>query len=121
MTQAPGELLVIDRSYELVLWSCRHIAGFPRSHRFTLGERMQQRLYDLLELLLKAKYSGEKRGLLRQANMELELLRFQFRLAKDLECLTLKHYEYGVRAVNEIGRMVGAWLKQSGGKGSERR
>jgi hypothetical protein len=84
VTQAFAELLVIDRTYELVLWSCRHIAGFPRSHRFILGERMERRLYDLLELLLKAKYSGQKVGLLRQANMELELLRFQFRLAKDL-------------------------------------
>ncbi len=96
MTEASGELLVIDKTYELVLWSCRHIAVFPRSHRFTLGERMERRLYDLLELLLKAKYSGEKAGLLRQANMELELLRFQLRLAKDLECLTLKRYKHGV-------------------------
>ncbi len=112
---------MIDRTYELVLWSCRHIAGFPRSHRFTLGERMERRLYDLLELLLKAKYSGQKAGLLRQANMELELLRFQLRLAKDLECLTLKRYEHGVRTVNEIGRMVGAWLKQSDAKGPGKR
>ena len=44
LTEASGELLVIDRTYELVLWSCRHIAGFPRSHRFTLGERMARRL-----------------------------------------------------------------------------
>ncbi len=41
MTQTSNELLVIDRTYGLVLWSCRHIAGFPRSHRFTLGERME--------------------------------------------------------------------------------
>jgi hypothetical protein len=121
VTQASDELLVIDRTYELVFWSCRHIAVFPRSHRFTLGERMERRLYDLLELLLKAKYSGQKAGLLRQANMELELLRFQLRLAKDLECLTLKRYEHGARAVNEIGRMVGAWLKQSGAKGPGKR
>ncbi len=121
MTHSSGELLVIVKTYELVLWSCRHIAGFPRSHRFTLGERMELRLYDLLELLLKAKYSGQKVGLLRQANMELELLRFQFRLAKDLECLTLKRYEHGVRAVDEIGRMVGAWLKQPGPKGRQGR
>ncbi len=81
MTQSSSELLVIDKTYELVLWSCRHIAGFPRSHRFTLGERMELRLYELLELLLKAKYSGRKAGLLRQANMELELLRGAIRPA----------------------------------------
>jgi hypothetical protein len=121
MTQPTGELLVIDKAYELVLWSCRHIANFPRSHRFTLGERMERRLYDVLELLLKAKYSGQKAGLLRQANMELELLRFQFRLAKDLKCFTLKRYEHGVRAVNEIGQMVGGWLKQSASKEAVKR
>ena len=54
MTQPAGELLVIDKAYELVLWSCRHVANFPRSHRFTLGERMERRLYDLLELLRRA-------------------------------------------------------------------
>ncbi|MFZ0256739.1 MAG: diversity-generating retroelement protein Avd [Gammaproteobacteria bacterium] len=111
MPEAPSELQVIDKVYELVLWSCRHIARFPRSHRFTLGERMERRLYTLLETLLRAKYSRDKGQLLRQANMELELLRFQFRLAKDLQCLNLKGYEHAARAVDEVGRMVGGWLK----------
>lgn len=52
MTQPPDELLVIDKAYGLVLWSWRHIANFPRSHRFTLGEGMERRLYDLLDLPL---------------------------------------------------------------------
>ena len=63
VTQAAGELLVIDRIDERVLWRARHIAGVPRNHRFTLGERRERRLYDLLELLLKAKYRGQKAGL----------------------------------------------------------
>ncbi len=112
------ELLVIDKVYDLVLWSCRRIAKFPRSHRFTLGERMEVRLYELLETLLRAKYNREKAGLLHQANMELELLRFQFRLAKDLECLNMKSYEHAARSVNEIGQMVGGWLKQARPKGA---
>ena len=111
------ELLVIDKVYDLVLWSCRHLAGFPRSHRFTLGERMEGQLYDLLETLLRAKYSREKREFLARANLELEVLRFQLRLARDLRCLPFKSYEHGVRALDEVGRMVGGWLKQARGAG----
>jgi hypothetical protein len=31
------DLPVIDKAYDLVVWSCQHVAGFPRAHRFTLG------------------------------------------------------------------------------------
>jgi hypothetical protein len=50
--------------------------------------------------------------LLRRANLRLEVLRFQVRLAKDLQCLRANSYEFGSKAVNEIGRMVGGWVKR---------
>jgi len=65
------ELLVITKMYELVVWSANHIVKFPREHRFILGDRLP---------------------LLREINLELELLRFQFRLAKDLKCLSVESY-----------------------------
>jgi hypothetical protein len=117
MPKAPTELAVIAQTYDLVIWSCRHIAKFARSHRFTLGDRLENRLYLLLELLLQAKYQRERAPLLRQANMELELLRFQFRLAKDLRCLSLDSYGFAARSVNEIGQMIGGWLKASANSG----
>ena len=41
MAKAPPEMLVIAKVYDLVLWSCHHTAKFPRSHRFTLGDRLE--------------------------------------------------------------------------------
>jgi hypothetical protein len=108
---AGGELLVISKAYDLVLWSCRHIGKFPRSHRFTLGDRLEQRLYDMLEQLVRARYTRERAPLLRSVNLDLELLRFQFRLAKDLHCLSVDSYGHAARTVNEIGQMIGGWLK----------
>lgn len=46
-----------------------------------LGERIERRLYDLLDTLLEAKYTRDKGALLRAANRSLEILRFQMRLA----------------------------------------
>ncbi len=81
------EIPLIIKTYDLVLWCCQHTAHFPRSHRFVLGERIERRLYELLETLLQAKYTRERQDLLRRANLSLEILRFQMRLAMDLQCL----------------------------------
>src|SRR5437773_5832952 len=105
------ELMVVTRAYDLVLWSCRHTARFPRSHRFVLGERIERNLYDLLEGLVQARYTRERRPLLVQANLTLEVLRFQVRLAKDLQCLRVNSYAFAAQALDEIGRLVGGWLK----------
>ncbi len=106
-----AELTVITKTYDLVLWSCHHTARFPRSHRFVLGERIERKLYDLLETLLQAKYTRSRQGLLQQANLALEILRFQMRLANDLHCLRRNSYAYAAKAIHEIGSMIGGWMK----------
>jgi hypothetical protein len=113
---AEQELTVITKTYDLVRWSCQHISRFPRNYRFVLGERMERRLYDLLETLLQARYTRDRHGLLRQANLSLEVLRFQLRLAHDLNCLRTNSYGFASRALQEIGSLVGGWLKAASGK-----
>ena len=108
---ARPELLVIDRAYELVRWSCDHIGRFPRRFRYTLGERIECRMYDLLETLVQAKYTRERTALLRHANLGVETLRFQMRLAHELKCLRTSSYTHAAERLHEIGRMVGGWTK----------
>ena len=105
------ELVVITKTYDLILWSCNHTGRFPRQHRFVLGERLERSLYDLLETLIQAKYSRERTPLLNDANLKLEILRFQVRLAKALECLQVKSYAFAAKQIDEIGKLVGGWLR----------
>ena len=49
------ELVIITKTYDLILWSCNHTGRFPRQHRFVLGERLERSLYDLLETLIQAR------------------------------------------------------------------
>jgi hypothetical protein len=105
-------LVVITKTYDLILWSCRHTGRFPRNHRFVLGERIERNLYGILETLVRAKYDREGRPtLLGRANLDLEVLRFQMRLAKDLECLRLNSYAFACEAIDEVGRLVGGWAR----------
>jgi hypothetical protein len=107
------ELNVITKTYDLILWSCHHTGRFPRNHRFVLGERIERNLYDLPETLVRAKYTKQRQELLEQANLRLEILRFQVRLAKDLQCLKVESYGFAAKAIDEIGRLVGGWLKSN--------
>jgi hypothetical protein len=52
-----------------------------------LGERIERNLYDLLKTLIRAKYTRQRQQLLEKANLQLEILRVQMRLAKDLQRL----------------------------------
>ena len=76
----PQELKVIADFYDFMLWLIRHTEKFPRHHRYSMGVAMENRLQDILKLLLRAKYSKQKAGFLNDANIELEVLRFQLRL-----------------------------------------
>jgi hypothetical protein len=107
------EPVVIQKTYDLVKWSAAHTAKFPRSHRFGLGERIERRLYDLPETLIQARYTRERHDILCRANLSLEVLRYQMRLAHDLQCLRTNSYTFAAGKLHEIGRMVGGWLKSS--------
>ena len=71
------ELIVITKTYDFILWSCNHTGKFPRTHRFVLGGRIERNLYDLLEILIRAKYSHQRQPLLEPANLVPEILRFK--------------------------------------------
>jgi hypothetical protein len=99
-------LTFITKMYDLILWSCNHTSRFPRNHRFVLGERIERNLYNLLETLIAAKYTKNRQRLLEDANLALEVLRFQMRLAKEVES-----YAFAAKSIDEIGRLVGGWLR----------
>ena len=52
--------LAVQRCHELLLWLIPLLDRFPRRRRFTLGERLESRLLDILQLLVEAAYSKRK-------------------------------------------------------------
>ena len=51
------ELPIIQKTYDLIKWMVPMLDRLPRTHRFTLGNRMIEELYDLLESLIMARYT----------------------------------------------------------------
>lgn len=106
------DVKAVSKMYDFILWVLPHVEKFPRSHRFTLGDRLELTALEVLELLIEAAYTQEKNALLTSANVQIEKLRFLVRLAKDLHVLSLGAYEQAARMLYEVGSLLGGWLKQ---------
>jgi len=105
--------IIVTKVYDLLLWMLPKLAKFPKNERYLLGQRIENMLLDILEILIEASFTKEKLSLLRRANLNLEKLRFLVRLAKDVHYINIKTYEYQAKAVNEIGKMIGGWIRQN--------
>ena len=111
-TSGTAELaIVVQRCYDLALWLIQKVERFPRSYRFSLGDRLVARVLDVMEALVEAAYSTDKRALLEHANRGVNSLRFLLRLSVDLKLLGADPHEFASKKLEEIGRMVGGWRK----------
>ena len=108
------KMQIVSKMYDLILDVTSRVRKFPRDYKFVLGDRILKNLYDILDLLITAVYSKDKRTTLKDVNIKLEQLRYQIRLSKDYRIINLKQYEYVSGNINEIGKMIGGWIKAVG-------
>ena len=99
MPKADSELLVINKTYDFMIWLDQRIDHFPRRRQRTVGDRLDRRVNDVLEGLLKAKYTSDRAGILRDVNFQLEVLRFQLRSAS----------RSGDRATTQLCYLAAPW------------
>ncbi|QQS48746.1 MAG: diversity-generating retroelement protein Avd [Acidobacteriota bacterium] len=106
------ELPIIQKTYDLILWYVPQINKLPRDYRFTLGDRIANGLYAMLDDLIEARYSTRKLPLLNGINMRLDRLRFQTRLLRDFSLIEPRRYAHAVKLIDEVGRDLGGWIRQ---------
>jgi hypothetical protein len=107
-----NDLPIIQKTYDLIKWYVPILNRLPRDHKFMLGDRLINGLYDLLEGLIKARYSQDKLSQLVALNTRLEILRYQTRLLLDFTLISSERYEYIAKQLNGIGTDLGSWIKQ---------
>jgi hypothetical protein len=90
-----------------------NIAIFPKTERYTLGQRCENLTLDFLTLLLRANQSKgfNRQKILFEASNTLDLLKILIRATKDVKALPEKKYLALQIIIQEIGRMLGGWIK----------
>ena len=105
---------VFKKFYTLTNWILDRLERYPRSVRIILADRMGALCMDILEMIVRALYTRERLELLKELNVQLELLRIQVRMSKDRQYINVNQYEYCTREINEVGAMIGGWIKSQG-------
>jgi hypothetical protein len=110
---------IFARTYDLLLWLIPQTLKFPREHRFTMAQRVQDVALDFQERIIEGALSDAQRqnDHLAQADVDLTKLRLYLRLCKDLQLLSLGQYEHVSRMMVEIGKLLGGWRRKFVGTG----
>ncbi len=83
--------------------------------RFTLNNSIDNLALDIVEELVEARYARRKGERLKGINLKLERLRVLLRIGHDMQYLPHRSFEFAMRSVDEVGRMIGGWSKQQEG------
>jgi hypothetical protein len=115
VTLMAEQLLIYQKIYDLVLWLYPAINRIPKSHRLVLGRYLEEVSIQILVLVIKAnkKRDKERVSLREKISEMLDILRILIRLTKDRKFMSIKQYVFAVEKINEIGRMLNAWMKSS--------
>jgi len=99
------------------------ITAFPKTKRYTLGQKLDNITLDILELLFSVPASKDKVDILQQISTKIDLIKVLLRLAKDSQAIQNNKYLGLESILQEIGRMLGRWIrstKQNSGQGQDK-
>lgn len=102
---------IFSKTFDLLAWLVPLTLKFPRSQRFVIAKALQSTAFDLQTRLLEAARVSDPQGRLLRADIALATLRTQLRLAHLWQLMTDAQYEHAARLQDEVGRLLGAWIK----------
>ena len=99
------------KSFETLAWILDHTKKFPKHQRFVMARRIEDASLDLHDSLIRATKTSNKMKALMDADFHLERLKTYNRLCRELKLHSFGQYEYLAGALDELGRLLGGWLK----------
>ena len=109
------DMVIFTRTFDLLTWLLPAAEKFPKAQRFTLTKRLTDAALDFQEALFDANaHRDEMRyAHLQSADAHLNKVRLYLRLAHRWGWLNAGQYEHVSKMVEEIGCLLGGWMKQS--------
>ena len=92
--------------------------NLAKTSRYTLGEKIDALFLEVIELVYTASFlpKEEKLPYLQKAMAKTDLLKFFFQIGWEIKSLDVKKYIMFSEQLDEIGRQLGGWARQSAQK-----
>ena len=66
IAKTPVGKIIAEEIFQYLVWTSQKLEKFPRSYKFTIGDRIQSLSLDLLAATVEATYTRDRAALLRQ-------------------------------------------------------
>lgn len=107
------DLPILQKMYEFykVFYQCS--SNLPKKDRFGIGQKCENQILDLIDQTIKASKARRenKQAVLYDVSLKLDTLKIFVRLMKEVHAIDLKKYTFLQGYINEIGKMLGGWIK----------
>ena len=109
------DIPIFKKSYDLYKDFCLVRLSVPKQDRYTIWLKCENCLLEIIEGLLYASQTRklEKVPILEKVSVKISFLRVFIRLMKDTKAIDTKKYIAFEASIDEIGRMLGGWLRSS--------
>jgi hypothetical protein len=107
------DIPILKKIYELYMKFHEYRRVVPKHDRHTIYEKAERIILEIIEYTYSAGYtkSAHQGMFLEKVSAKLNILRLLVRLMKDTQTLDTKKYVVLQEIIDEIGRMLGGWLR----------
>ncbi len=102
-----------DKVYQLQKYLQKLIHNFRKEHKYSLGEKIMQKSWELSDVIYQANNCPVKTRAkhIQQASTVFDQLENRIKMAYDLKLISHKQMGQIVKQSEEIGKMLTGWLK----------
>jgi len=103
----------LHRLFEFYKLVYEYIQLFPNKDKYTLGKKIDSLILEIIELVFFTANvpKEEKFNILQKTDLKVNLVKILIRLAMEVKALDIKKYIQLQKELQEIGRMLGGWIR----------
>ena len=105
-------LIILSRVEELERYTRIALRQFPKYEKFILSAEIRHQIYEIKRNTIRVGKKYTKKTTLTELDIDVEVLRSQIRVAYRLQYIDEHKLDVWMRKVDEIGAIVGGWLKK---------
>jgi len=105
------DLKIRQKIEDMMIYAYQTLNQYPKFEKYSLVTETKESILKLLKLTITCNKKYYKKTTLQELDVELDILRSYVRLGFNLQYLPPKKYENWARMNDEIGRMIGGWIK----------
>ncbi|MBQ8168457.1 four helix bundle protein [bacterium] len=104
-------LSLYKTTYDLLLQLMHITKNYPREFKYSIGEKIQDYITEILLDIYRANGSKEKKPHLQNLLERVELLNVLLRVSFDLKILTVEKYANLIEKTTSISKQTNGWMK----------